>query len=620
MTERDEILEEHPRFRRCLVLVALGAVLLLALLPGTRDLLHEQLRLQTLGPMAGQGEPDYKAIAARHPRDFQIQLVAAMDETRKLAAGAGGTRDVAPLLRLRARFGDSPSLLANLLRISTLKLSSGKRLKSYTRVRNYRNLAPGPAERALWPFYDEAAAAGERVDPQNAYFPFMRSVVLFALERDTEALAAIRRASVLPRWDEYLLDEAEGRWRMHELATGVRSARERARATHSLLLPHYPGLRAAAEAALSIAEEEELAGRRGQGLEIRRAVAACGEIMRAESACLIGSLVGARITSAGFRGLGGAPPEVNAQSAGRASPVLTRPELGYASYLKELGYPRDASFVLDLAQVHRSLRALTANSRIPDNSSRDPHGQLILWSILDQVLLMNLWWLALAGAIAALVGRTRWVRQGQPAPAPVWAATLALLAGLVGLGLQSIAFSPGYPLFLAPALFLITLYEARRWGAAEPGSLAAPLAGVVAIGAAIWGMMFLQQGVAEGIRAWFSLWKGEDAALSVWSDTRLLQGAAIPALLAAVLAICSLILRVPLAAGVVRGFRGAALPVACLLVLVYAGCVLVTAGHDQAVREETLPLRTPEGRVLAARIGLPWPDRVLPAPAPPESP
>jgi len=158
----------------------------------------------------------------------------------------------------------------------------------------------------------------------------------------------------------------------------------------------------------------------------------------------------------------------------------------------------------------------------------------------------------------------------------------------------------------------------------ESGGIAAPLTGMVAIGAALWGMTVLQEGVVEGIRDWqmqvLCLWHGMDVACPYWSDRLPMLGAAIPLFTAGLLAICSLILRVPLVAGLVRGFRGAALPLACLLVLVYAGCLLVTAGHDQAVQEQTPSLRVQEGPVLAARAGLEWPGRVEVAPERPESP
>ena len=63
-------------------------------------------------------------------------------------------------------------------------------------------------ERSALEAFDRDAAAGERLDPDNAFFPLMRSVGLFAEHRDDEALAAIQRAGAKPRFQEYALGSA----------------------------------------------------------------------------------------------------------------------------------------------------------------------------------------------------------------------------------------------------------------------------------------------------------------------------------------------------------------------------------------------------------------------------
>lgn len=79
---------------------------------------------------------------------------------------------------------------------------------------NPQSLIPPAAEHLA--AYDRDAKEGERLDPDNAYFPLMRAVGLFAARRDKEAIEAIERASRKPRWEDYTNEEAEAH--LHLLA------------------------------------------------------------------------------------------------------------------------------------------------------------------------------------------------------------------------------------------------------------------------------------------------------------------------------------------------------------------------------------------------------------------
>ena len=57
----------------------------------------------------------------------------------------------------------------------------------------------------------QSARAGARREPDNAYFPWMEAVFSFALRRDADAIAALRRAGDCPRFDDYLISNARGR-------------------------------------------------------------------------------------------------------------------------------------------------------------------------------------------------------------------------------------------------------------------------------------------------------------------------------------------------------------------------------------------------------------------------
>src|SRR5205085_11045588 len=94
--------------------------------------------------------------------------------------------------------------------------------------------------------YDKDAAAGERLELDNAYYPFMLSVGLFAAHRDDEALEAISRAARCSSWDEHIYDDAEGWYRLSEAAFGRRPALVKGALYAGILFPHLPSLRSAA--------------------------------------------------------------------------------------------------------------------------------------------------------------------------------------------------------------------------------------------------------------------------------------------------------------------------------------------------------------------------------------
>ncbi len=189
--------------RLVLLGLALGVLLALVLAPQTRWLVRLQaltaLRLYhplPSGPCyTGSSAGDQRrveAVAARHPNDYAVQYAAAV-------ADNSHDETLANLHALAARFPDRPTLYANLLRYEML----GKVRLERPEENLLRGLPPShkyrmghydaPADLAS---FDADAAAGERLDPGNAYFPLMRAVGLFAGFRDAEGLAAFRRASL----------------------------------------------------------------------------------------------------------------------------------------------------------------------------------------------------------------------------------------------------------------------------------------------------------------------------------------------------------------------------------------------------------------------------------------
>src|SRR5207302_1219566 len=138
------------------------------------------------------------------PGDFRVQLANALDSKFK------PREKVANLRALEPRFPGNPSLSANLLRFETQGPINGcKRpeediLSTEPGKSSPRATDATPEQLAA---FDREAAKGEELEPENAYFPFIRSVGLFAGRKDDEAVAALVRASTKPTWEEHYEDE-----------------------------------------------------------------------------------------------------------------------------------------------------------------------------------------------------------------------------------------------------------------------------------------------------------------------------------------------------------------------------------------------------------------------------
>jgi hypothetical protein len=86
---------------------------------------------------------------------------------------------------------------------------------------------------------------------------------------------------------------------------------------------------------------------------------------------------------------------------------------------------------------------------------------------------------------------------------------------------------------------------------------------------------------------------------------------AVPILTLLILGIVSLCCRVPLSVGLTRGLRGCAVPIACVLLLGYAGLTIVTLRQEQVVDIGLQHIREHEGRYNAELQGKKWPGEVL---------
>lgn len=647
------------QLRLALTGLPLGVLLALLLAPQTRWLVRLQvltaLRLYhpvPSGPCYMSSATDarrYAAVAARHPNGFAIQYAAAV-------SAVDSTDDTLRHLRALAfRFPDRPALYANLLRYETIgnvRLARPDEDLLLPPTARRRATPPErPSTAQVLAAYDREAAAGERLDPSNAYFPLMRAVGLFAAFRDADGLAAVQRASEKPDWREYCADDVEARWRLHEEAFGDPGALGRVEISASLLLPQFARLRALARLILVKAIQEEQAGRPEEGLKLRESLRRCGDLMRVHSTFVIGALVADAICQLATTHTDGMTPPPHAPAQ---TPEQDRQRLldQYSAYVTRLGHPEAAARARAEETAGRQVSALMSF----DDPMRflSPLTRLAQWWQAGVAVLSNVLWLLLFGGLAAALARTRWAGgngegAGKDEKAPV-SRKAVLKQSLIATGLVAAAFLladrllhifnlPSWPGLMVGGietlLFLLLVFGLpstlvillMRHGFHPPrfsrpaflrGAGAALLAGLCLYG--FYALVLWQAGslaeMTDALRSLMGLsGGGEDGdtfqaqqTVTYWLAAA--AALAFPLLLLLACGLAALFRRVPLRVGLGRGFRAAVLPLACLLLIVYGGLLLGTLRQERIVGAQVWHTVHDEGPYLAARSGQSWPGPV----------
>lgn len=542
------------------------AVLLLA--PPTRWLVRLELFPGLVGGGAGP-----QGFVRDHPNDYLVQL--AGPSPPPVAPGIFGEfHDTGQLQHARGlvpRFPDRPSLRANILRYAMqgeihLRRPEEDLLSANPVPQTVAGNYPGgsqeqpPSAQALAAF-DADAAVGERLDPDNAYFPLMRAVGLFAAGRDAAGRAAVLRAGAEHEWREYYQDEVEGRWRITEAVAGGQEGISRMAVAASLLFPHYQPLRAAARLSAAFAVQDELEGRPLEGLALRLALARCGDLMRARSTTIIGGLVGVAISAIARSRPGGAPALAGSGSIPAEQRSQERLDL-YCDYVTHLGCPEAAREARAQAEAGAQMQRLISTDSAFGSPLADV-ARVGVSLIAGWVLAANVLLLLLLGGLAMGLGRLSPLRDRHAPPLAVsMGATLAVLLALGCLAAWQMQGAASFVDFLRSAL------PTGGDGPDGAPSAQAPL---------LLGLAF---------------------------------GAAFPLLLLLTSAIKARVRHLPLLVGLVEGFRDIAPPLACALALLFGVLSLWTVHQENTINARLSRSLHGEGQTLAALSGRAWPGPV----------
>ncbi len=634
--------------QRAIFGVAIGVLAALALAPQTRWMVREQLlisigryHLLPLNSGAYMTSPAadrrrIEAAAASAPNDFGLQYAAVNGDGH--AGVAAGMRGLVP------RFPNEPALYANILRYDTLGAVLMVRPEGalLTGIKPNPLWKPKPPTPAALAAFDRTAADGERVDPDNAYFPLMRAVGLLAVHRDAEAEAAVRRAGEKTAWREYIPDDVQSRWRLHQVAFDDNGVLPQVSVSSGTLLPQYQRMRDMTRVLTYRAMQKEQAGDVAGGLSLRESVRRCGDLLRVQSNYLIGAIIGSSLCDIACLRPGGAPPPPEPPSNATEAQQSARYQsnaLAFAGYARRHGRADLAAKALAEADARAHLQAVLDYAQSQENSTLASLFRAVNWWTADVAVLANVFWLLALWALAALIYAER-----RLAPAsPDWARSVGWLIGLA-LGLVvflallylllflAVNLSPvlgvwltGATVLLLAAACVLGLRDALRripWRTLRQENV---WRGLGLLGLAFillcglyTGLLWQTKGIWATWATHFYFLPSTSFGAVPYDDARRSQlqwsalGAALitPLLLLLGAALAARLRPAPRLARFGASLRVLAPATACVLLIVYGGLVLATLRQEAIVRGPMEATMQDSGQYFAARAGLPWPGPV----------
>ena len=611
-------MEKYKRVRGWLLGATLGVFLALFLWPVTHWLVRSQITSAFLpnrfnvemeffgNTSSGKPGNEVSEVAKRHPDDIAMQFVEA---TQTRAKEQDRLPAMARVMTLTQRFPDNSELSANALRIANrgpvmVHRDENSLLEGVIPQHpEGEKFAPNREEYLAW--FDKVAEEGERLEPDNAYFPFMHSISLFATHRDDEALEAIQCASEKPVWKEYYGAEAEANWRIQEEVYGHASAILRTLSAAGILFPHYSQLRGACCVAIYQAVEAERAGDTKQGIAIRRAVMRCGSLMRSQSTSIIGGLVGRALVNLAMERPNGTDfvkkEILHGEDTEKAS---TATLTAYKNYLHSAGQEAEIPWLEAEVEAGNSFKALT-QAGMKYSPFEAPLRELFLGWFGGMVLLISAFWTLVLGGGAALLAKNRNIQKGFGLPSHLRiTVSLGIFAGV--LGTVPLKSPVGTLLAIGSLLAILvashfTKAEASRLNRIGIPFLAALISGIVA------SLVCMQVQSLQNFMGLNNILQGLQQAspqkgVLPYQIFPLVLGA-IPLLILNIIVAASLTCRVPVTVGLVRGLRGFALPVACLLLLGLSATTLATLRLEQRVNDGLQRTLQHEGRYFAELTG-----------------
>jgi len=511
-----------------------------------------------------------RAFVAQHPDDATIQFGGALRGNVSSASGqvVVNSQERAEQLRtVAAKFSDHPEILAATLRAESQGDVTVHRPEASQFLENKSAPKTGTivvkqkvSDTAAVKRFINQCSQGERVDPDNAYFPLLQAMAYTELRQDTDAFASLHRAARKKVWREYIPDEFVANRSVNRAMYGQAGLISEMAISAAILFPHYANMRELSRVVVAEAVRREKLGQFAAGISLRRDLFEASEKVRNESTTLIGSLVGAAMLDVSRMRPAGVLPFKVKQSR------KDGPTFKEAKVARDINRQRFVEFAKqhgEAAFAARSVESAKLGDLIRDTSrkgmDRGVYGmELITRLAIGQgvglILLSNLVWMLIIGAIATAVVRTpRFVAGNRLAPGSFVASVAGIALAMVVSGAVT-GISVGYTV------------GAMNGMTGEAGSIV-PMAAVAA------GLVL-----------------------------------ALPTLLTVILAIwAALNKRASFTRTITGGFAAISLPAATLMVVVWGVIVYYCAGLETQGTAELLEMLQHEGKYLFRIIGEKWP-------------
>lgn len=600
--------------RKILYGFTLTVLAVLLLLPATSWLARMQLLPFMLPPASHllystddswQELYDYNSSEAivKSKNDFTLQYAYALSDS---------SESLRRLEKLNVAFPQKPMVIAAILRaMSSEALKGWREEENLLRSPEHRTNKPStkgePSNPIQLAKFIDLAEAGEKLDTRNAYFSVMVARGYFAAKQDDKAIAAWIRAGEKTEWNDYSTEEISATWKMQCAVNGNREIGTSARITSmalmsSNLFPQFATVDTAARMATVMALQAELQGDREKGFAIRRAGRQIGQNMQGNGKTVMVNLRGGTFISVAFSRPGGEEYKNNPYKGEEPKDRWEKErQAHYTEYLRSIDHPEEATAFNAAIADNRSLKALFTQIHPKTYSGLEGKmDQLFAGWIASFLLIISvLFSLTYAGIFKLVYKFSPRLQKGEPLQKSArWGvATGLLLPVIAGLGMLLAVLLGRKPdqsgpfAFVSVTIFLLVPPLLLRLSWREVGhGLLVLLATVGSIAALIGTGMacapFLQ--AVSTTLGMIIVTEGEGAEKLRTIAPRGLGAivVSVPLGLLALFGIFSMILRVPFAAGVTRGMRAMAVPMACVLTLLWSGAFLFTYHHERAAIQE----------------------------------
>lgn len=210
----------------------------------------------------------------------------------------------------------------------------------------------------------EAVIQGEKLDPDNAFFPLMRAVIIFAAPFqndpvvDKQALEAVQSATQKSRYEDYVANEAKLVNRVYARAYGEQIVLQTAVIHNEVVAPQFGAIRNLARILTHKAVTSVKNGDVAKGVAYRRHLFRIGRLLQ-NASIYLANLTGDSVIKLALQPSITPPKERKAAAAYRAE---------MADFLKKHGESSLSQWVLDNRQIaqnrHDDLILKEATSRI----------------------------------------------------------------------------------------------------------------------------------------------------------------------------------------------------------------------------------------------------------------